>query len=320
MSAPIYIHRYTLHSRDGLNSRSDQRSHKGLLIRINEGVGCIHPWQIFGDPSIEEVIEDLKKGRFYRPLIRPAIKCAMVDGAMRREGVSAFQGVEIPRSHATIVGGGEAIDSAVGNGFEVIKMKAGRNLEEEVELLNEASSRHPGLKWRLDFNNVPGAGQLKQFIEALDEGVRESIDFFEDPSRVDDPVWQQIQDVYGISVAMDREEPPHGVRYQYSVIKPAVDDLTSVCTRAMVGGQRVVLTSYMDHPIGQCFAAWSATKIEKRFYGLLDPIAGLMTHGLFEADAFIERMGDITPDWKSPGGTGFGFDDLLESITWEKLG
>lgn len=49
-------------------------------------------------------------------------------------------------------------------------------------------------------------------------------------------------------------------------------------------------------------------------------ICGLQTHRLFEGNVFIEALGDFSPEFKVPDGTGLGFDDLLEALPWTKLG
>ena len=317
MSEPIYMHRYTLESRRGLNSRSDRTEHQGLLIKINGGVGCIHPWPELGDPSLEEVIDDLRHRRLFRPMVRSAVKSAMVDGAARRDGVSLFDGVNVPRSHATIVGGREKIDEALAAGFDVLKMKAGRDTEAVLALLNAVHAKHPEIRWRLDFNNSLAGGEVRSFIESMSDSLRAKIDFLEDPCRVNDPAWRGVRNVYGIPLAIDREVPRADNQFRYGVVKPALDDVTAVCAKALLEAWKLVITSYMDHPVGQCYAAWCAGKVERRFAGILDPVAGLMTHGLFEPNAFTERLGTPSPHWKSPGGTGLGFDDLLEDLSWE---
>lgn len=319
MSEPIFIHRYTLHSRRGLNSRSDDTSHEGVLIRINGGYCCIQPWQVLGDPSLDEVLDDLRHRRLFRPLVRSAVKCAMIDGAARRDGVSLFDNVNVPRSHATIVGGRDKIEEAIAAGFDVVKMKAGRDTVAELRLINEVHADYPDLRWRLDFNHSLAGGQVRQFIEAMSPSLRAKIDFLEDPCEIDDPAWKGVREVYGIPLAVDREVPKAGGQFRYGILKPALDDVTAVCSKALLEAWKVVVTSYMDHPLGQCYAAWCAGKIDKRFTGILDPTAGLMTHGLFEPNAFTQRLGDPSPEWKSPAGTGLGFDDLLAELEWEEL-
>lgn len=319
MSEPIYIHRYTLHSRRGLNSRSDSTAHEGILIKVNGGYGSIHPWEVLGDPSLDEVIDDLRQRRLFRPLVRPALKCALVDGAARRKGISLFDGVNVPRSHATIVGGRDKIDEAIKAGFDVLKMKTGRDAEAELRLMNEVHRDHPNIRWRLDFNHSLEGGEVRAFIESMSPSLRSKIDFLEDPCRIDDVAWRGVREVYGIPLAVDRDVPEAGSQFRFGILKPALDDVTLVCSKALLEAWKVVVTSYMDHPIGQCYAAWCAGKVDRRFAGVLDPVAGLMTHGLFEPNPFIERMGAPQPVWQSPGGTGLGFDDLLEDLDWELL-
>jgi len=308
-----------MQSKSGLNSRSDRTGHEGALIRIGDGVGCLHPWRELGDPSLDELLDDLRKGHFFRPIIRSAVKCAMVDGNARRAGVSVFDGVKVPRSHATVVGEVEMVDAAVRNGFDIVKMKAGRNVDAELELLNAMHVKYPELRWRLDFNNVLGGGGIRKYIGDMDEGLREKIDFLEDPCEVGSRDWAGIRSLYGIPLAVDRDVTKAHGQFSFAIVKPALDDVTAVCAKALFEGWELVFTSYMDHPIGQCYAAWCASKTERRFAGVIDPVAGLMTHGLFEPDAFTEQLGEVSPEWVGPGGTGFGFDSLLDGLDWEKL-
>jgi hypothetical protein len=71
---------------------------------------------------------------------------------------------------------------------------------------------------------------------------------------------------------------------------------------------------FLEDPLGQAFAAWEAAKAGG------SEVCGLQTHGLFEANEFIEELGEVSPDFKVPGGAGLGFDDLLDALPWSKLG
>jgi len=88
-------------------------------------------------------------------------------------------------------------------------------------------------------------------------------------------------------------------------VKPAVNE--------MVQGERVVVTSYMDHPLGQVFAAWEAARA-----GVTE-VCGLQTHGLFTANGFTEALGQVRPEFGVPEGAGLGFGDLLEELPWMRL-
>ena len=81
-----------------------------------------------------------------------------------------------------------------------------------------------------------------------------------------------------------------------------------------------VFTSNMDHPLGQCWAAYNAAKFYTGKPESEIPLCGLVTHHVYRPNPFSERMGmDITPEFPVPGGTGLGFDDLLEALPWKTL-
>jgi O-succinylbenzoate synthase len=131
-------------------------------------------------------------------------------------------------------------------------------------------------------------------------------------------VWAELWKKHRVQLAVDRESGPHRKAAQYMVIKPAVDEPYLLGEAAIMNSQRAVTTSYMDHTLGQAFAAWEAARTELIFPGLIGT-CGLQTHHLFEKDAFTEKLGDWKPDFKVPGGTGLGFDDELAALTWIRL-
>ncbi|MGJ8672403.1 enolase C-terminal domain-like protein [Rubritalea sp.] len=314
MAKPLYIHRYTLQSRSVLNSRSERSEYKGVLIRKGDGIGCVHPWTELGDPSLESLIESLRDGDYRPALIQNAMECVRLDGEARQSGVALFDGVKAPDSHATLVDGESQIEAAVEAGFRVMKLKAGRNLQREAEWLDAAHLRYPDLRWRLDFNQCLDRSELDGFVNHFSEGLVKSIDFLEDPCSEG----ESIDDV-SIALAVDREVSQCAGPYKYAVVKPAGDKVELVCQRAIEQSMRVVFTSYMDHPIGQSYAAYVAGKISAQYGDLIDAHCGLMTHGLFEPDAFTEALGKPCPEWSPAEGTGLGFDTLIEQLDWERL-
>ncbi|MEP2777448.1 MAG: enolase C-terminal domain-like protein [Luteolibacter sp.] len=314
----IWISPYRLQSRGFLNSLSARREFAGALIRAGDGYGCIHPWPELGDPPLDKCLEDLRGRRFW-PIVRRAMRCAEFDNAARTAEESLFEEMEIPVSHATLVKADAAeVAAAVEAGFTVVKMKAGRNLEREAEFLKAMAEAHPGLKWRLDFNESLNPEGAENFLETLGEAVRRKIDFLEDISAFSEATWAALWKKYRVPLAVDMESGPHRKAAQVTVIKPAVDEPFLLGEAAAMNSQRVVMTSYMDHPLGQAFAAWEAARLELLFPGLVG-ICGLQTHHLFKKDAFVEKLGDWKPGFTVPGGTGLGFDDELAALPWLKL-
>lgn len=314
----IWISPYRLKSRGFLNSVSSRREFVGVLIRAGDGYGCIHPWPELGDPPLEKCLEDLQGRRFW-PIVRRAMRCAEYDDAARRAEESLFEEMEVPPSHATLVmADAREVASAVEAGFRVVKMKAGRDVVKEVAFLKEMAEQYPRLKWRLDFNESLDLGEAERFLDELGEAVRRKVDFLEDITAFSETSWAALWKKYRVPLAVDMEAAPHRKAAQVTVIKPAVDEPFLLGEAAAMNSQRVVMTSYMDHPLGQAFAAWEAARLELMFPGLVG-ICGLQTHHLFEKDAFVERLGDWKPEFKVPGGTGLGFDDELAALPWMKL-
>ncbi|MFN4944323.1 MAG: hypothetical protein ACK5G9_11085, partial [Akkermansiaceae bacterium] len=78
----IWISPYRLRSAGFLNSISSRREFEGVLIKVGEGYGCIHPWPELGDPPLEKCLDDLK-GRRVWPIVKRALRCAEYDNVAR---------------------------------------------------------------------------------------------------------------------------------------------------------------------------------------------------------------------------------------------
>jgi O-succinylbenzoic acid--CoA ligase len=297
MSA-VYIHRFRRTLRDGPgNARASERVREGFLIRCHDGFGCVQPWPELGDPSVDELLQ-FKEGSEPQ-LLKRAFACAVQDGKARREGRSLFSQVgPIPRSHATITGEAD-FPALFASGFRTVKLKthgADPGILERV-----AAAASAGLKIRIDCN-----GTGADFLPAL-RRWSEHIEFIEDPDPYDAARWLELSRLTGFHLALDRlpEHLPDRGGYDVRVLKPALEDC------ALRAGD-VVFTSYMDHPLGQMFAAWEAAR-----YAGPKREAGLLTHTLYEPDAFTEAVIANGPQLLPPSGTGLGFDALLESLPWE---
>ena len=314
----VWISPYRLRSRGFLNAVSARREFEGALIRVGDGYGCIHPWPELGDPPLGKCLEDLKGRRFW-PIVRRAMRCAEFDNAARTAEESLFEEMEVPRSHATLAkGDAKEVAAAVEAGFDMVKLKMGRDLAAETAFLKSMMGEHPKLKWRLDFNESLDPGTAEDFLAGLSTAERMALDFVEDISAFSETVWKDLWKKFRVRLAVDRESGPQSKGAQVTVVKPAVDEPFLLSEAAAMNSQAVVVTSYMDHPLGQAFAAWEAARTELIFPGLIGT-CGVQTHHLFEKDAFVEELGDWKPEFKVPGGTGLGFDDQLAELTWMRL-
>lgn len=299
-----------------MNALTDRREYHGALIRVNGGYGCLHPWPEFGDFPLDGQLEYLERG-LTTPLIRSALRCAEADGRARREGVSLFDGVDVPLSHATLPMRECSFSDACEAGFDRVKVKMGRDLDQEASFVRRMAERYPDLRWRMDFNNSQSRADIVKLLDTWDESLLERIDFLED-AYVSSGETDCCCSMRGVAVAVDREVEQQPGDAAVWVVKPAVNQMDMILEAAVSQKKKVVITSYMDHPLGQSYAAWQAGVGAKNHPGGV-AVCGLVTQGLFEPDAFTEALGSPSPRFQADPGTGLGFDSLLEQLPWKRL-
>ncbi len=285
----IWFHRYTLVPRAAPNARASAAPREGALLRIGDGFADLHPWPELGDLPLDEQLALLARGET-SAIIARSMRFAAEDAAARRRGVSLFEGAVIPPSHWTRISG-----EPVPDGFDTVKLKlrAGDRIDPEL-------SRY---RLRLDFNGTLDRDPFLQFLGALPAEIREAIEFVEDPLPYDAAIWRELRRC--VRLAADRAGGDEEA--DVLVIKPALQDVPAT-------GKELVITSNMDHPVGQCFAALIASRHADRARR-----CGLITHPVFEPNAFSERLGIDGMRLVPPRGSGIGFDDLLEGLSWARL-
>lgn len=310
MPEAFYYWPYTLVAKMPLNARSKRREFPGVLLRQGAGFACLHPWPELGDHDLSAQMAWLKEGGS-TPLLAASLRCLRLDASARHAGLSLFDGRIIPPSQATLATANlAALHSAKEQGFRLAKVKAdGRRLEELADLVRETP-----IPIRIDCNETGDTRSLSQWLASLSATAREHIDFLEDPSPYNPAHWQELQRRGAPRLAADRASGEAVDGCELLVVKPARQDPDHLFRRARSLAKSVVVTSYMDHPIGQAYAALFAASAGD----LLDKAAGLMTHHLFERNAFSERLGDGAA-FLPPSGYGLGFDDLLEALPWRRL-
>jgi O-succinylbenzoate synthase len=287
-----------------------------LLRGDNGGYACLQSWPELGDSPLEYELDALRDGTPLR-LGERALKCIEVDGAARAAGVNLFEGLTIPRSHATLTV--SATPAQVYNlhqrGFRVGKIKVVPKLAATVERLTNLASMVPDWKWRVDFNCTLSLDAALKFWDMLSDAMKERIDFVEDPCYYDVESWQALQDAgmpLGYDTPMQESSiPARTSKPMMRLVKPA---------RHHSNSGLPVFTTYLDHPLGQCWAAYNAAKFYTGKPADEVPLCGLVTQHVYRPNAFSEELGmDVTPEFCAPKGTGLGFDALLKSLPWKKL-
>jgi O-succinylbenzoate synthase len=317
-----WFHPYTLYSRGALNAVSMRSEFHGALIRVEEGVGCLHPWPEFGDAPNDEQLQLLRDGGTTR-VIECALRMAAADGEARRRGVSLFADLEIPPCHWSWDQNQPSpgqMRRVVEDGWRAIKTKGWGNVGEVLRWLDSFASKSAGadVRLRVDFNSCLQPHQFRNFMDWMTPRVRERLDFVEDPFPYEPERWAQMQERYGVTLALDKQLRGASEGFEVAVLKPGRRDWREI-TDGLPPQKRVVMTSAMDHAIGQSFAAWEAAVAWQELGDRMD-LCGLSTEHLFAEDEFFARLksrsGQLQVDRE---GTGLGFDDELRKLPWQRL-
>ena len=313
----IEYHRYFLRSRDRaqLNSRTERTEFEGALIRVDEvGVGCIHPWPELGDSTLEEELAALAGGNPL-PLATCALQCAAVRGEARREGRWLFEDLPIPASHWT-AGPNDDPQVIADDGFDAVKLKVGRDIDTGLDLIERWAGPEKIDRLRLDFNESLDPDLFGEFWQLLPVATQSKIEFIEDPFPYDFDRWTEIGAQMGVALALDRQACEFGLGWTDTVVlKPATVPSPRLAELVAEKSRDLVFTSYMDHAIGQCWAAYTAANCRPN----VSRLAGLLTQERFESDDFFSVLGRDGSELRPPRGTGLGFDEQLEALLWKPL-
>lgn len=319
----LHYHPYTLYSRGSLNAVSRRRDFHGALIKVDDvGIGCLHPWPEFGDPPIEEQLDILREGGTTK-VIERALHMAAVDGEARRRGVSLFANLEVPMCHYSWDQNQPSppqIQRVIAEGWQAIKTKGWGNVGEVLRWMDSFASKDTtgSIRLRVDFNSCLEPYQFRNFMEWMSPRVRDRLDYVEDPFPYDAVPWAEMQAQYGVRLALDKQLRGAVEGFDIAVLKPGRREWRDLVSD-LPEDTRVVMTSAMDHAIGQSFAAYEAAMGWQVLGDRLD-LCGLCTEHLFAQDDFFGRIrskgGRLEVDRE---GTGLGFDAVLKKLKWERV-
>lgn len=302
------------------------KTRHGALLRFEfvEGAGYAdcHPWPEFGDATLEQQLKTLQVGSQLSELTLRSLSFAQIDRDARLARKNLLTELKIPRSHFLVTDLSSLSESRLNDlwseGFRELKLKLGRNLESEIEIVNGLFKNSKSFQLRFDFNALPSIEQMRGFISQLDLNIFSQIEYMEDPINGSADEWFELQDELGVTFARDLTDVKNSeAHYFVRVVKPAVQDVIKILSQEPESVEMVV-TSYMDHPFGQACAAYVASLLHHRIPDRC-LLPGLLHHHVYEKNAFSELLTNKGPIFSPVEGTGFGFDQLLESLPWKNL-
>ena len=297
---------YQLTQKSALNRMDLSAVREGVLIRVDGNkYACIHPWPELGDSTLAECLSDLRAGN-ENPLVARALYAAEQFGQFVEDAPKIQSHATLPKLNGTPVL--EAVDAE----FQGVKVKRGKDWVRLRKKTEAFIKGYPCLRWRFDFNGaMKSHRELSQF---LGWHPRAQIDFIEDP--FDDTT---LADSWrGFPIAYDRVIPEQlNLEQNFLIAKPALQSLEEIDELATGFSQKVVFTSYMDHPVGQLFALQEAQRFYKKHGIETPPLCGLATQDLYEATPYHALLGASNPMLEHPPIA--ELISLLEKEDWQVL-
>lgn len=294
-----------------LKKSSSKREGALLKVQFDDaliGYADCHPWTEFLDEPLKNQLKLLKSGITTR-LTRRSLFFAEVDAKARFLKKSLLSGLTIPKSNYLITDIKHPqiknnIQKALTEGFTSFKVKLGDDLNDLLFLKEQIPDF---VSLRVDFNSKLDLKTFKEVIKKI-KTLNLSLEYIEDPFTFNTETWKNIQSG-GLTLACDQfleQAINHPDAAKVLIIKPAIHEAIDL------PNQKTVITSYLDHPFGQCTAAFSASKYP-------ETVCGLLTHHIYEKNSFSEQLTEHGPDFKIPEGFGFGFDSILRTLKWLEL-
>lgn len=319
---------YFLNPVGSLNAVAQTSVRAGALLKIewpdgHTGYSDLHPWPELGDPSLDQQLADLRKGRI-SPQIEQSIWLARRDAVARKKGKHLFDQGEKIRNNYLLSDSRNLkpgfLDELKKEGFTTVKVKVGRSLQEEADSLTHIAAA--GLRMRLDFNGIGSWQIFEKFMGSLSPTVKALIEYVEDPFPFDVAAWTESRKLAKIALDNQYDRVPWATLtkapFDILVVKPAQTDVEKALAFCQQWNLKCTITSYMDHPVGVVHALALAMELKKN-QGDRILEAGCLTHRLYKMDVFGAELTNQGPYLIRNSGTGVGFDRLLEALPWQPI-
>lgn len=307
------------------NHSSGVQPRKGALLKMQWpdgkiGYSDLHPWPELGDQPLDLQIQNMKKGKMSSQ-IEQSIWLARRDAIARSNNQSLLIHADDVRNNYIVTDALLCDESHLKDiskkGYKTIKIKVGKDQKAEADLIHRASLY---FQLRLDFNSVGNLTVFQKFMQLLKPEAIKKIEYVEDPFPFDQAKWLEAQKI--APLAADREllkidfKKTTQVPFQVMVIKPALIDVEKAIRFAIQEKLKCVITSQMDHAVGQMHALAVASELKREHEEMILD-AGCATHQLFEKDEFFKEIFQQGAYIESVRGAGIGFTELLEKRTWQ---
>jgi|GEM_PF-6659114 len=311
-----------------LKFKKSSREVTGALLRVDGSISSIQAWEHLGDLSLDWQLKALsEKGWEASALLKKSFHWLELDAfARKNEEALLSPDALIPKSHYFFyhwVGCEDfsnKFSNLVENNFSHVKVKINNEQlkSQDFKELIQGMLKFP-LKLRIDLNSQSNFESLFGFLKSLDEKELNSLDFIEDPFPFHEAQWEQLQREFEVRFALDFEKSPKfNESFELFIVKAAYQDKNTLIDRAANEMKRIVMTSYLDHPVAQCLTAFEASQAFEKHPLLIDE-CGLLSQNVYEDNSFSKYLNSEGPDFTlQEDGVGVGFESELKKIHWKK--
>jgi O-succinylbenzoate synthase len=321
----IFFSAYRLQPRHALNSKHSSTLRPGFLMKVisQDGIGYadLCPWPELGDEAVEVQLKSLTEGH---PtfLVSIALFQATRDAKARAGKKSLVDAENLLKNNFLVSAiddlNGDRLESLKKLGFEMIKLKAGRDLDRELFYAKKVLETG-NFRLRLDFNGSLEWASFQKFFETV---KTKYIEYVEDPMSYSDEIWTEGRrfvplalDFEGRKILWEGDRAPAA---DVIIVKPARVNLAAVMACVKNWKMSFAVTSSMDHPVGVINAYSWAQELDRYLpEQSLEP--GCMTFESYEKSAYNDMVTIHGPWLQEVEGYGVGFDDLLEKEPWIQI-
>lgn len=311
-------------------NKSKNKFRKGALLRIRFEEGLVGyadlcPFSEMGDRPLEMELKQLVVNK-PTEMGERSLYFAKMDAEARAHQTALYDRTAKIKNHFLITDLNTfdvvRIAQLESSGFSEIKIKMGRDLQNETVLLERLSQKlSAGTKLRIDFNATLNRDRFVDWFEKNQKWLRPVLDFIEDPFTYNAQDWREVSKKWNIPFALDLAGDALSTGAEGApivVLKPAVQDVDKIIASLKDKNKKFVFTHYMDFPVGQMFALVSA---QNHFHELGSQLltCGLQHHDLYEGLTFQSAIKSDGPYILPPDGYGIGFDKWLTNQTWTEL-
>ncbi|MFN7262246.1 MAG: enolase C-terminal domain-like protein [Pseudobdellovibrionaceae bacterium] len=329
----FWFHEYELNPIMSIGAVAAQEARKGALMKVQwpngkVGYADLHPWPELGDHDLSTHLDALRAGKI-SALVEQVIWLAKRDADARKEGKNLLTGLPKIKNHFLLNDSTKLSDAMIkeikSSGFTTLKVKVGKDVDQEAKFIARTIKQNTWLTLRLDFNAKVDFSRFERFMSQMGPVERAKIEFVEDPIPWNLEGWREAAKLATLAIdnELDKIDPDQlgtlgELPFKVLVIKPARQDVEAAKDLVSKFNLRCVVTSALDHPVGVVHAAAVAGEIKKILPNhSLD--AGCLSLRAYKPNEFTSRLQVQGPYLQSAVGLGAGFDDLLAKIEWTPL-